>query len=349
MVLIFGLQTTASAQDAKFRVPLNGSYAVNCYFNSACASTNGGKHTGVDYSAANKDILAANAGRIVLIVSNGYGDHGLGNTLIIEHKVTNPQGGVETLYSQYSHLASFITGLYQGEAVVKGQKIGTMGGSGHGSVEWPVHLHFEIKRGAVISNPQGGNACTNGTSPCWGYTPSNAANYGYIDPAWFISSTSTASGNDYAYWNFTGAGNRESWSLINIEGWAVGNGVLFDDPRAVDPYIVSPDLYVDASVVRYLNIRIANNGLDGNLSVYFKTSADNTWSESKRVDFAIGYCAGCGNAPFRNYSIRLSGNTRWQGKILAFRIDPTTTGVNGFNYDTIGFDSIRLAPNSTLF
>ncbi|MBV9242506.1 MAG: peptidoglycan DD-metalloendopeptidase family protein, partial [Acidobacteria bacterium] len=121
---VFGV-TVASAQDAKFRVPVNGTYKIQCTINSACASTTGGKHTGNDYTASNHDIVASNAGKVVLLQQNGDADHGLGNTIILEHKITNAQGGTEIMYSQYSHLESFIGGLYVGEAVVKGQKIGT--------------------------------------------------------------------------------------------------------------------------------------------------------------------------------------------------------------------------------
>lgn len=344
LLLIFSGESLC--QDARFRVPLSGSYTIQCVLNSTCASTNGGKHTGVDYAASNTDILAANAGKVVLIQNNGNQDHGLGNTVIIEHKIVNTGGGVEYLYSQYSHLAGFIPGLYVGEAVVKGQKIGTMGGTGHGGVEWSVHLHFEIKRAPVISNPTGGNACSGGTSPCWGYTPNDAALYGYLDPTWLINSATTALGNDYAFWNFTGTDNLEGWSLINIEGWAVGNGYLWDNPSGPDPYIVSPDLYVDASVLRYVRLRLASNALDGEGYVYFKTAAENFYSEGKKVYFKVNNCVTCNkNAPFYDYTVYMAGNSSWNGKITGIRIDPAINGNNATDADLIKFDSIKLSSN----
>lgn len=341
------------AQDAKFRVPLNGSVTTQCTLNSVCASkstSTARSHTGLDYNAASKDILASNVGKIVKIQLNGSSDHGLGNTIIIEHKIVNAQGGNETLYSQYSHLESFIPGLYEGEAVTKGQKIGTMGGTGHGRIEWPVHLHFEIKRAAVIHNPTGGAACTyeGGVKDvCWGYTPGNAADYGYIDPAWIISSNTIAIGNDYAYWEFNGAGNFEGWLLKNIEAGSVNNGILFDDPQTGDPQIVSPEIFVDASVLKYLKFRMASNAPDRKGTIFFKTTgADGSYAPDKQISFDVRNpeFAMSGNAPFNDYSIPLT-HQKWTGKITGIRIDPAEAGATGTNKDSIGIDWIRLSPN----
>jgi murein DD-endopeptidase MepM/ murein hydrolase activator NlpD len=160
LFIMIGLQSKLIAQDARFRVPL-GAWSIVCSFDATnCASSN--HHTGVDYHTTNGnyDILATNAGKIVKIQPNdGTNDHGLGNAVIIEHLVTNPNGGVETLYSLYGHLSGFVSGLYVGEAVVKGQKIGTMGSSGYGSATYwgsTPHLHFEIKYSPVLNNPSGG-------------------------------------------------------------------------------------------------------------------------------------------------------------------------------------------------
>ena len=334
-----------NAQNANFRIPLNNSRTI-CTFNYTHCAVEGKYHTGLDLSTTdgNKNVLATNAGKIVVLqVNDGVNDHKMGNTIIIEHTIINLQGGTEIIYSQYSHLASFLTGLYVGEAVVKGQKIGTMGGTGGGQTNyWPVHLHFEIKRRAVLGNPSG-------SGQYWGYTPYDASGYGYIDPQWLINSTTKANGNDYAFWKFNGNGNREGWQLFNIEGWSVSSGKLFDNPQAIDPYIVGPDIYVDASVLRYVNFIMASNALDGNLSLYFKTASSNYWSEDKRVDFSVIACPLCGNAPFTSYSIAAYRHTRWTGKITAIRIDPTSTGVNNSQMDTIGFDLIRLASSSTQF
>ena len=342
VILFFTLQISIFAQDAKFRIPLNGGSVV-CQFNTTNCAAKGKFHTGVDYYATNGqyDILATNAGKIVKIQNNGNNDHGLGNAVIIEHKIINAQGGSETIYSLYGHLKSFIPGLYIGESVVKGQKIGTMGSSGYGSPnKWgnTPHLHFEIKYSSILHNPRG-------SGQHWGYTPTSAANYGYIDSTWFVNSTTLANGNDYASWNFNGASNLEGWSLINIEGWSVNNGILFDDPKNTDPHIKSPDIFVDASVLKYVKLRIASNALDNNGAIYFKTNSSNSYSEDKKITFTVSNCSLCSNAPFKNYSINLGTHPKWNGKITGIRVDPANAGKTGTNTDSIGFDFIKLSPS----
>jgi len=321
------------AQDARFRVPVNG-VSVICTFNTTNCYVKGKYHTGVDYFSSNKDILAANAGKIVRIQKNdGVNDKNMGNTVIIEHNTVNLNGGTEILYSQYSHLASFIQGLYVGEAVAKGQKIGTMGGTGGGKTDyWSVHLHYEIKRSNVLgSSPSG----------YYGYTPTSATNYNYIDPIWLINSSTTANGNDYAYWDFTGNSNLEGWSLFNWAGWSVNNGTLFFDPSGDDPYITSPDIFVDASVLRYVKFNLASNAPDMNGKIYFKTSTSNFYSPEKSINFWV-----TNDGVFRNYVVDMRANSKWIGKITGVRIDPANSGISWTNVDTIGWKWIWISSNT---
>lgn len=61
-----------------------------------------------------------------------------------------------------------------------------MGGTGKGETNyWGVHLHFEVKNRPVIENPTGAK---NYPGPYWGYTPTKAENYGYVNPASVIGS-----------------------------------------------------------------------------------------------------------------------------------------------------------------
>lgn len=336
ILIVAALYGNLAAQDDRFRTPVN-SPSVQCEFNILDCYVTGKHHTGVDYYSSNRDILAAAPGRIVKIQpddpSGTNADHGMGNTVIIEHRIVNTQGGYQTLYSQYSHLASFVPGLYKDEAVVKGQKIGTMGKTGG---DWGVHLHFEIKGTNTLgSNPSG----------YWGYTPNTAVNYGYIDPLWLIGSTTRAIGNDYAYWDFSGSTNREGWELFNIEGWSVNGGKLFINPQAVDPFITSPELYIEASYMKYVYFTIANNGLDGNLSVFFKTKLENGYAPDKEFNYSIASSPLSGSAPFITYKVPIYQHPKWSGIITGIRIDPTTTGANGTGADTIGFDRIWISSN----
>ena len=116
---------------------------------------------------------------------------------------------------------------------------------------------------------------------CWGYTPGDAANYGYIDPKWFLESNTTANGNDYAYWKFTGNSNYEGWVLMNWSAWSVNGGTLFIDPAGNDPHIKSPELFVDASVLKYLKFSMASNAPDKSGQIFFKTASENDYHENK--------------------------------------------------------------------
>jgi lysostaphin len=51
---------------------------------------------------------------------------------------------------RYHHLQDFAPGLAVGDAVVRGQVLGTMGSTGNPSAP---HLHFEVRRGGPIGTP----------------------------------------------------------------------------------------------------------------------------------------------------------------------------------------------------
>ena len=172
-----GISTKNPPEDLYFELPVDPSDVYrhpNCGYNSINCAKSGWYHTGVDYSPySGKPFIHASAyGKVVTIQQNGQNDHGMGNTVIIEHILEN--GG--TVYSLYAHLDSIQDSLSMGNYVNKGTIIGIMGGSGYGNPNyWGVHLHFEIKDGNVLHNPVGGGLY-------WGYTPSSAENYGYHNP-----------------------------------------------------------------------------------------------------------------------------------------------------------------------
>lgn len=94
-------------------------------------------HTGVDIGAANKaKIVSAGAG--IVIFSGWYGAYG--NAVIIDHG-----NQISTLYGHMSSLA-----VTKDTAVVPGQTIGYVGSTG-----WSTgpHLHFEVRKDGVPTNP----------------------------------------------------------------------------------------------------------------------------------------------------------------------------------------------------
>jgi LysM repeat protein len=99
----------------------------------------GRRHTGIDLDwRSGTTIHAAGSGRVIL-VSRGWGG-GYGNHIIIDHG-----NGITTLYG---HLSAFKVSA--GEYVEAGQVIGIMGSTGWST---GTHLHFEVRRNGVPTNP----------------------------------------------------------------------------------------------------------------------------------------------------------------------------------------------------
>lgn len=131
-------------------------------------------------TCAEGDVIAANAGTVVMRAASSKFDGGMGNTVIIEHTLTDSK----KIYSLYAHLASIDSKITVGRIIAKGVKVGIMGASGFGSpCYWQdtlgIHLHFEMKDKPVTHNPSG-------AGKHWLYTPSNADDFGYHDPNLYI-------------------------------------------------------------------------------------------------------------------------------------------------------------------
>lgn len=141
----------------------------NCGYGSIACYKQGWYHTGIDSSGSN-DILASGPG-IVRFSRIGYNNN-LGNTVIIEHILTN---GAK-IYSQYSHLKSITSIAGEGKCVNRGEKIGVKGNTPAWSV---VHLHFEFKTNMTLGSTPAGY---------WGYTNKNPDSLGYRNPLNYVYS-----------------------------------------------------------------------------------------------------------------------------------------------------------------
>jgi len=165
-------------------------------------------------------------GKVVKIVKNGENDHGLGNVVIVEHSFNysdinrkiypdanrisaqNPgnlsgkhPGNIFNVYSLYAHLSEINPKLKEGDFIKKGEVIGKVGATGYGCNYWrigedgcdknsplDIHLHFEIKTKPTLESPIEANCFVYGReTKCYGYTPDNPQNYGYLDPLKFLS------------------------------------------------------------------------------------------------------------------------------------------------------------------
>lgn len=157
------------------------------------------QHAGLDLAplpnANDLNVYSIFDGKIAKIILNGNDDHGLGNTIIIEHKIEKSK-----IYSLYGHLQSIDPKLKEGEFIKKGQIIGKVGATGFGCNYWrigkdgcknnnplDIHLHFEIKTKPLLESPKVANCkINNKESKCYGYTPDNPDKFGYYDPLLFL-------------------------------------------------------------------------------------------------------------------------------------------------------------------
>jgi hypothetical protein len=147
-------------------------------------------------------------------------------------------------------------------------------------------------------------------------------------------------------WEFDTNGNSEGWTATNASATNVIGGTYLIDPAGADPFIVGPAISAQASTYQYFVVRMASNGLDSTGAVYFKTQAENFFSEDKKVVFTVSNCSLCGNAGAVRYAVFMSGNAKWTGTITGLRLDPTGNGQAGTNTDSIGIDYIRLSSSS---
>ncbi len=95
-------------------------------------------HKGIDIGKApGAPILAAANGKVI---AKTYDRGGFGNVVEIQH--------INGFYTKYAHLDQVY--VKEGDTVVQGQQIGTMGNTGLSTGH---HLHFEIRLGSQVKNP----------------------------------------------------------------------------------------------------------------------------------------------------------------------------------------------------
>lgn len=157
------------------------------------------EHTGIDL-APNRDatdfsVRAITDGVVTKIQQNDGADHGMGATVIVEHIIDGKR-----MYGVYAHLSAISASIAEGTPVQIGDILGQVGNSAYGcQTHWKVgadgcdsinpndiHLHFELKTSPLLENPEGGETCklqtTGEPHACYGYTPGDPRDYGYLDP-----------------------------------------------------------------------------------------------------------------------------------------------------------------------
>ncbi len=128
------------ASKGNFIWPLVGFSRITTHFGEP--DTRGIPHLGIDIGGAGiygQPILAADSGKIMLAVTDGWGG-GYGNCIYIDHG-----NGYSTRYGHCSKVY-----VKTGQQVTKGQKIGLVGSTGRSTGP---HLHFEIRVYGVAKDP----------------------------------------------------------------------------------------------------------------------------------------------------------------------------------------------------
>lgn len=127
--------------------PLSGrpsGFAANCQMGGSCVrSTNNGSHSGSDW--------AAPAGTAVFAICDGTVDQIVGGSADVWNEVTIVRcqnvSGYPSLFAYYGHMNRSVA---RGQAVSRGQQIGTIGNLGGNS-----HLHFSLNTTTAVTNGWG--------------------------------------------------------------------------------------------------------------------------------------------------------------------------------------------------
>ncbi len=130
--------------------------------------------------------------------------------------------------------------------------------------------------------------------------------------------------------------DTEGFTSKNIQefGWQTG-GYVGGINASSDPYMVSADkISTNINVNKTIRIRLKNDTLSTTGKIYFTTTSDTAWSESKAMSFLI-----TANSDFIEYTIDMSGTLGWTGTLKQLRIDPNTAPSGSFSIDYIRISS----------
>ena len=130
-----------------FAWPVPGQYNLSsCYLDNR-------NHRSLDIAAPiGKKVVASYAGKVINIFTaceHNWGKSGSccsswGNYVLLEHSYKLKSGASVTLYSRYAHLTD--VSVKVGQTVARGEKVGTVGSTGHSSGP---HLDYDILKGGT--------------------------------------------------------------------------------------------------------------------------------------------------------------------------------------------------------
>ncbi len=137
-------------------------------------------------------------------------------------------------------------------------------------------------------------------------------------------------------WNYST--DMAGWYAGNNVSGTVANDTLTLTISGTNPYILSPyGLNIDASKYKYIQFTMKNNTSDKTAQIEWKTNADVTFSASRTDSVRIA----ANDGGFTLYTINLSRDTTWTGRIEQLLFNPTKNASSG----TVELQQITLLTN----
>jgi len=222
-------------------------------------STPDGYHTGIDIVPNNPsdtiEIYSIGSGRVIYtngkgnVSDNQNGNAGFGNTVIVEHTLSNGS----QIWSQYSHLKYNSIKVTTGQKVNQNTVLGVMGNTGYSTGN---HLHFEMKKPDTQQRLGSATLMGFGYIGILGNTQgaTNPKAFGYLNPDDYILGNNSSSSDSSEF-----SANMRAFldTIAYAEGTSGSEGYRtivgynyfdnFDDHPREPVYIQSIDDYSDAA------------------------------------------------------------------------------------------------------
>jgi hypothetical protein len=304
---------------------------------SGCRGEGCGRHPGVDIAVSSgTSVQTPLAGQVTISSC----DSNWGGLIVIRSQ--NPDKPWETVRQVFAHLRSrnYRDGVAVrvGDYVSAGTTIGQSGGNpkldscaGNSTGS---HLHYQIDKDDANQGP---------------YYPSgdqlNQRDDNFLVTARTYNPIVLLQGG-YT-WAFSQTNNRELWDLFNWQSWGVSGDALWID-GGYDPYIrrggftqcslrwvCSSSFAAEASLYKSVYLDLYNGCFAYNAKIYFTTSHEPNWSESKTISY---YPSSIGQ--FRDI-IYTGWHPKWTGIITGLRIDPSES-CSPWQFDPTYFGEIAI-------
>ena len=155
----------------------------------------------------------------------------------------------------------------------------------------------------------------------------------FISPVEQSDKICTTMGGNTTLWAFMQDDNMEGWSLgADVANYDVANGNLVTYiAGGSDPYVMSPDISMDSSKYKIVEIKYKNETGNNEGRIYWERNNGGIDNSSFMEYESIP------DGKWHTVRLDLSKNPYWYGNITKLRIDPTTGGVGHYYIDRVAF------------